>query len=131
MTSPVNILLSGMNAASLRASASANNIANARSTTKLEDGKVQNQVYVPQDVISVNQQNGGTLATVIASDKPPLKVYEPGHVDADVNGVVEMPNVDLAEELVNMEQAAADYKANLKALEAYKSTQQSLLDIFV
>ena len=131
MTSPVNILFSGLNAASLRTSVSANNIANARSTSELQNGKPVNKVYVPQDVIQINQENGGTLASVTYSNKPTVSQYEPNHIAADENGIVQYPDIDLAEELVDAQQAASDYKATLKALEIYKDTQQSLLDVFV
>ena len=131
MTSPVNILLSGLNAASLRTSVAANNIANARSTSEIQNGKPVNKVFVPQDVVQVNQENGGTLASAINTGKPPISVYDPGNIAADKSGIVKLPDVDLAQELVNVQQAASEYKSTLKALEIYQNTQKSFLDIFV
>ena len=131
MTSPVNILLSGLNAAALRTSVGANNIANARSTAEIQNGKAVNKVFVPQDVIQISQENGGTSATAVNSTRPPISVYDPNGITADKNGVVQLPDIDLAQELVNVQQAASDYKSTLKALEIYQNTQKSLLDVFV
>lgn len=130
MTSPINTLLSGLNAASLRTSVAANNIANSRSTAEIQNGKTVNKVFVPQDVIQINQENGGALASVAYSNRPAISQFEPDSIIADENGFVQYPDVDLAEELVNVQQAASDYKATLSALEIYKDSQKSLLDIF-
>lgn len=121
----INSLLSGLNAASIRAVASANNIANARTTITRplgESSSVSAGPYVPQDVIQVPQTTGGTLATLTTVDKPPLLAYEPD------SGVVEYPNIDLAEELVKIEQASSDYKATLNAISQYQKMTGSLLD---
>jgi flagellar basal-body rod protein FlgC len=134
MNSALNILLSGLNAASLRTSVSASNIANANSTSTRNLGEsvdTNNGPYIPQDVVQINQAGGGTLATVIDSDKPPIQLYAPGHPDGDANSIVDFPNIDLAEELVKVQQSSADYKAALKAITYYQNTQEIMLDIFV
>ncbi len=126
MTSISAIALSRIIAASLRIATGANNIVNAVSTTSKSGGP-----YIPQDVVQVPNNLGGTIATVVNSDKSSVRLYDPGHVDADVNGIVSMPDVDIAEELVKIDEAAAQFKASLKMLEGHRNIGDSLLDIFV
>jgi flagellar basal-body rod protein FlgC len=124
MTSVLGISLTGLNAAGLRLDVSANNIANAQTTSKI------NGPYVPQDVIQINQELGGTLAFVQDSNKPPITSYDPSNSEADSNGIVQLPNVDIEEEIGKQLEASASFMANLKAIENQKTLQDSLLRIF-
>jgi flagellar basal-body rod protein FlgC len=126
MTSIPAIALSGINSASLRIATGANNIVNAVSTTSKSGGP-----YIPQDVIQVPNILGGTIATVVDSDKPPVMLYDPTNADADANGIVSLPNIDLAAELVKIDEAAFQFKAALKMLEGQRNLGDSLLDVFV
>jgi len=56
-------------------------------------------------------------------------VYDPGHPDADENGIVQMPNVDVITEMVNMISATRAYEANVTALNASKSMANKALEI--
>lgn len=56
-------------------------------------------------------------------------VYDPGHPDADENGNVRMPNVDLAEEMVTLMAASRAYEANVAALRSARSMAQAALDL--
>jgi flagellar basal-body rod protein FlgC len=56
-------------------------------------------------------------------------VYEPGHPDADENGYVKMPNVDIMTEMVNMITASRAYEANVTALNSSKSIAMKALEI--
>jgi len=57
------------------------------------------------------------------------KVYDPGHPDADEEGFVEMPNVDVITEMVNMISASRAYEANVTSINATKSMAVKALDI--
>ena len=56
-------------------------------------------------------------------------VLQPGHPDADANGYVRMPNVNVVEEMVDMISATRAYEANVTALNAAKSMISSAIDI--
>ncbi|GIP33062.1 flagellar basal body rod protein FlgC [Paenibacillus sp. J2TS4] len=72
----------------------------------------------------------GVKVTRISEDPtPPKPVYNPTHPDADENGYVHMPNVDLAKEFIDMISATRSYEANVTALNASKSMITKALEI--
>ncbi|MCE3232663.1 MAG: flgC 1 [Rickettsiaceae bacterium] len=119
MTYALGISLTGLKAASLCLEVSANNTANAQTTSKFSGP------YVPQDVIQINQASG-TLAYVTDSTKPPV-----ASVYIATGERILLPNVDLAEEIGNQLEASSAFMANLKALENQKELLASLFDSFV
>jgi flagellar basal-body rod protein FlgC len=73
---------------------------------------------------------GGVKATRIVEDQSPLRpVYNPTHPDADENGYVMMPNVDIMKEMVDMISATRSYEANVTALNASKAMFMKALEI--
>jgi flagellar basal-body rod protein FlgC len=56
-------------------------------------------------------------------------VYDPTHPDADSNGYVAMPNVNVITEMVDMISTSRAYEANLSALDAGKQMSQKAMDI--
>jgi flagellar basal-body rod protein FlgC len=73
---------------------------------------------------------GGVRVVGIARDiTPPRMVYQPGHPDADANGYVTYPNVDIVHEMVDLITASRAYEANLTAYNAAKSMFLRTLDI--
>ncbi|MCA0754030.1 flagellar basal body rod protein FlgC [Paenibacillus sp. N4] len=85
--------------------------------------------------ILAGQINGGSAAqgvkvTAIKEDQSPNKlVYNPTHPDADANGYVNMPNVDVTKEMVDMIAASRSYEANVTALNATKAMFVKALEI--
>jgi len=74
--------------------------------------------------------NQGVKVSRIQEDQTPNKlVYNPTHPDADENGYVHMPNVDVAKEMVDMIAASRAYEANVTALNATKSMFMKALEI--
>jgi flagellar basal-body rod protein FlgC len=66
---------------------------------------------------SMQENLQGVKVVNIVSDKRDFRqVYDPGHPDADANGVVQMPNISAVEEMTNMVIATRSYEANLAAL---------------
>lgn len=59
----------------------------------------------------------------------PLMKHEPDHPNADENGYVAYPNINLMEEMANMIQATRSYEANVSALNATKDMAMSALNI--
>ena len=56
-------------------------------------------------------------------------VYDPGHPDANAEGYVELPNVDIVTEMVDMITASRAYEANVTTINAAKSMAQQALNI--
>ena len=72
----------------------------------------------------------GVLVDGIEQDKSPFKrVYDPNHPDADAEGYVNMPNVDVVTEMSNLIQATRSYEANVTAVNASKSMAMKALEI--
>jgi flagellar basal-body rod protein FlgC len=72
----------------------------------------------------------GVRVAGVGEDISPLKrTYMPGHPDADDEGYVTYPNVDVVTEMVDMMTATRAYEANVTAIEAAKSMAQKALEI--
>ncbi len=66
---------------------------------------------------------------IIDDPRPPQLKYDPQHPDADKNGYVAMPNINLIEEMVNMMSATRGYEANVTAAKATKNMALKALEI--
>ncbi len=129
MVSPINTSLSGLQVAAKRIAVASENLANQQSTGSNINGKTVNTPYLPKEVVQISN-NGFVTASVQTKDNPTQKLYQPDSPQADEYGFVNSPNVDQAEELVNLKIASYDYKANLKAIQVQNNVEQALLDIF-
>ncbi len=70
---------------------------------------------------------GVHVRSVQRDQSPFRRVYDPGHADADNDGYVQYPNVDLAIEQVNMLEASRAYEANVTMMETMKAMINSTL----
>lgn len=128
--STLRVSSSGLSAERLRMDLIADNLANAN-TTRAPDGQpYRRKVAVFQPITPTPQMPGGVRVAQIAADPtPPRLVYEPGHPDADANGYVAYPNVDIVHEMVDMITASRAYEANIQAFNAAKNMFLRTLDI--
>ena len=115
---------SGLLAQRTRLDTIAANIANAN-TTHDASGKV-NPYRRRFVVFAAGQQNqpgrpGVHVASVNLDPSPLQRRFEPGHPDADAQGYVSYPNVDLAVEYVNALEASRAYEANVSMMEVSKA----------
>lgn len=119
----------GMKAERLRMEVIANNIANANSTRTPEGGAYRRKEVVFEAVLRQAQQAmfdpkrgrnlGGVKVLDVVDDRTEMpRIYNPGHPDADKEGFVTMPNVNLPIEMVNLVTATRAYEANLKTAQA-------------
>ncbi|WAH40213.1 flagellar basal body rod protein FlgC [Alicyclobacillus fastidiosus] len=139
-TSSMNIAASGLTANQLWLNVIANNIANANTTRTPQGGPYRREIvnFAPasqnasfQNVLgaTMGTGDGGVQVTSITQDTSPLKsVYDPSSPDA-VNGYVQMPNVDIATEMVDMVTASRAYQANATAFDAAKEMDLDALSI--
>jgi flagellar basal-body rod protein FlgC len=124
LRSAIDAAASALNAERARIEVAVSNLANIEST-RGPDGKP----YRRRDVVlqsapidSFDQVLGRASATgvqvagVVEDQSAPRRRYEPSHPDADKEGYVSLPNVDPAEEMVDMLSAARAYQANLVAI---------------
>ncbi|MDB5311712.1 MAG: flgC [Gemmataceae bacterium] len=127
---------SGMTAERFRMEVIANNVANANSTRSANGGPFRRQDVVFAEVLggAVRPGGGPTLRGVravdIVEDPSDLnRVHMPGHPDADADGFVLMPNVQLPIEMVNLVTAARAYEANLKAAQTFRTMNEQALSL--
>lgn len=124
---------SGMSAERFRMEVIANNIANAHSTRSANGGPFRRQDVVFAEVLTgATRANdpglGGVQAVELVEDQTELpRVYMPGHPDADAEGMVRMPNVQLPIEMVNLLTAARAYEANLRAAQTFRQMNEQAL----
>ena len=138
--SSFNISASGMTAQRLRMDIAAENISNMETTRTQDGGPYRRKVVVLQEQpmsfksalnrAASGTEKGGVVVSEIAEDQSDLQpVYNPGHPDADENGYVLMPNVDLVKETVDSMAAYRAYEANVTAFNTMKSMAQKALEI--
>ena len=139
----LNISASGMTAQRMRLDVAAANITNIN-TTRTENGEPYRRKMVVFESIEgnsfedafrselskSNQLPGGVRVAEIVEDQSDFRsVYNPEHPDADENGYVQMPNVDLLKETVDSMEASRAYEANLTAFNTVKSMAVKALEI--
>lgn len=127
---------SGMSAERLRMEVIANNIANANSTRSANGGPYRRQDVVFAEVLGEATHPGGApalrgvRAVGLVEDPTELpRIYMPGHPDADAEGFVRMPNVQLPIEMVNLLTAARAYEANLRCAQTFRTMNEQALTI--
>lgn len=113
---------SGMTAQSQRLNVVASNLANADSATG-PNGQAYKAKQVEFSAVPMaGGKEAGVKVTRVVEDSSPAKtVYNPGHPQADANGFVTMPNVNVADEMVNMISASRSYQNNVDTLNAAKT----------
>ncbi|MEQ1721736.1 MAG: flagellar basal body rod protein FlgC [Pseudobdellovibrio sp.] len=133
---------SGMAAQRARMNTISSNIANINTTRTPEGGPYRRKDVVFEaipdsksfgDIIGVNDPkqdfNRVQVTDVVYDKKAPLLKYEPTHPDANAEGYVAFPNVNLMEEMTNMIQASRSYEANVQSIQTTKDMALSALEI--
>lgn len=133
---------SGMAAQRMRMNTISSNIANINTTRTPEGG-----AYRRKDVILESMPDAKNFGEILGVDDPkknmervqvtdvisdrkaPMMKYEPDHPDANADGYVAYPNINLMEEMTNMIQATRSYEANVQAFQQSKDMALSALEI--
>ena len=135
--SAMEVAASGLSAERSRMNLVAGNLANAR-TTRTEEGGPYKRL---DPVFSAKPVSPGSfdpvlkrvetvqLSEVRPDTSPGALVYEPGHPDANAEGYVEYPNVNVVTEMVNMMTASRAYEAGVTSIESLKSMARAALRI--
>ena len=147
----MEITATGLFASRARMNVAASNLANAQTTRTAEGGpyrrknvvlgsrQVAGSETLPVGVGStfgkqLQQRIADSLRSVevvsVSDDGRPLRtVYDPGHPDADKNGVVKLPNVNMVEEMVDMITSSRAYEAGVSTMSTIKAMADRALRI--
>ncbi len=140
----LRIGLSGLTAQRLRLDLISNNIANAQTTRTEAGGAYQRQdvIFMPEQqndflpkLVAARRNQEGSLqggvrvVEIVTDAEAGPRVYDPTSPDADAEGFVTYPNVDVVVEMTNMLSATRSYEANLASVEASKRMALKALEI--
>ncbi len=132
---------SGLTAQRLRLDIISQNIANANTTRTPEGGPYKRKAVIFESMNNresfdqvlnkhISSRNNGVRVSEIVEDNKPFPlVYDPTHPDADEKGYVQLPNVNMIEEMVNMISASRSYEANVTAFNSMKAMISKALEI--
>lgn len=140
--STFRITASALTSQRLRMDVTANNVANAETTRTEEGGPYQRQQvvfeaqqdgshFIPTRFSANNSKPGrGVQVTeILTDDSPGNRVYDPDHPDADEEGFVTYPNVNVVTEMTDMLSATRSYEANVTVFNSLKNMALRALDI--
>lgn len=137
----LNISGSGLTAQRLRMNLISSNLANAQTTRTEKGGPYQRQeaVFAARPLDSdFNRMLTSRLdpetaqvkvVEVVEDPRPPIMKFDPDHPDADADGYVAFPNIQVLEEMVNLMTASRSYEANVAAVKAAKAMALRALEI--
>lgn len=137
----LRVSASGLAANRKRLNAISSNIANAQTTRTAEGGP-----YRRKEVVFGSEPSRQSFSEilegkmeenvqevhatdVVSTNKPPILKYEPGHVDANEDGYVAYPDINVMTEMADMIAASRSYEANVTALNTAKSMATKALEI--
>lgn len=125
---------SALSAQKLRLDLVANNIANINTTRTEEGGPYKRHMPVFEEKLRESMDNGfdgaGVEVTEIVEDKSsPRMEYNPEHPEANKDGFVALPNINIVDEMVDMISATRAYQANVTALDSGKQMALKALEI--
>lgn len=139
----LDVSASALTAERTRMNLISNNLANANATRTADGGP-----YKRKDAVFATQQTkqsfseklekatkngvppeGVQVVEIIEDQRPPRLQFDPSHPDANQDGYVAMPNVNVVEEMADMMAATRAYEANVTAVQAAKSMALKTLEI--
>jgi flagellar basal-body rod protein FlgC len=147
MFGAIDAAASGLTAERLRMDVISNNIANVNTTRTAAGGAYRRKmvVFEPRSDEYKNsfarflddEMNDGAMkagegvraVNIVEDDTPLPTVYDPGHPDANADGYVEMPNLNIVTEMVDMITASRAYEANATAISTAKSMASRAMEI--
>jgi flagellar basal-body rod protein FlgC len=132
---------SAMKAQMMRMEVLGSNIANINSTRTPEGGPYRRKDVVFQTLpiagsfeaelsnAADRTANGVEVVKVVEDPSPFKKKFDPGHPDAGPDGYVMLPNVDVISEVVNVQEAARSYEANIAVIVSIKNMISKTFEI--
>ncbi len=129
---------SALTAEKLRVDTVSGNLANMETTRTLQGGPYRRKTVVFAERLvqarnwsapPVYRSRGVHVAAVVEDPNPPRLQYDPEHPDADEEGYVAYPNIDLAKEMTDLITASRSYEANTTAINTAKSLYLKAMEI--
>ena len=136
-----DISASGLSADRTRINTISMNLANAKTTRTAQGGPYRRRSVVQQatevdDPFSIHMRSAldravqGVRVSAVTMDNRPFKrVYEPGNPDANAEGYVMYPDINVVEEMANLMSAQRNYEANVTTVDAVKGMFIKALEI--
>lgn len=137
LISGIDVTSGALNAQRTRLDVVAQNIANAQTTRGLDGLPYQRKVVSFEGELLRKQGLGGPslqsvkVAEITTDRSPGQRVYDPQHPDAGADGMVQLPNVNLAFEMVDLITASRAYEANLSVVKNARQMAMKALQIGV
>lgn len=128
MVGTIQIGLSGLQSSIQKLNVTASNIANVTTAGSLEDG--QQPPYSALTTTSESLRNGGVRTDIVPRNPGFVPAFSPDSPFANEDGIIGVPNVNLAEEAVNLLLAETTYKANIATIKTAEDMSDELLSIF-
>lgn len=137
----MEVSASGLSAQRTRMNVASSNLANVNTTQGADGGPYRRRDVVlssgPVRGDLPGQRAGGfgsvvravSVDAIVEDQEPPQMEYDPGHPDADANGYVALPNINVVEEMVDMITASRAYEAGISALTTAVSMAERALGI--
>ena len=133
----IDVNASGLTAQRKRVEISSSNLANAQTTRTLEGGPYRRKDVVFEtdsfdETLNIAMADGVTgveVSQIVEDPRPFDRRYEPGHPDADAEGYVAYPNVNVMEEMANLVEGSRSYEANLAAISIVKTMINRTLEL--
>ena len=137
----IDVGASGLKAERTRLNVISMNLANAKTTRTVEGGPYRRKevIFKETDVASpfsgamqsaLDREVKGVRVESVQDDKRPLRqVYEPNHPDANEEGYVSYPDINIVEEMTNMLAAMRSYEANVTTISTAKTMFSKALEI--
>ena len=135
----LDIGASALTADRLTINVTAQNLANVKTTRTVEGGPYHRRTVIraatevdspfsKQMETALDRELRGVRILNVVPDGRPLKnVYEPGHPDADANGIVKYPDINVVQEMADMMTAQRGYEANVTSIDTIKAMYNKAL----
>ncbi|HAP31725.1 MAG TPA: flagellar basal body rod protein FlgC [Firmicutes bacterium] len=127
---------SALTAEKLRVDVVAGNLANMQTTRTQEGGPYRRRTVVFAERLvqianspSFREGRGVKVAAIVEDPNPPRQAYDPAHPDANEQGFVAFPNIDLAKEMTDLITSSRSYEANATAINSAKAIYLKALEI--
>ena len=123
---PIDIAISGLKAQGKQMEVISSNVANAR-TSDAGNGQPYRRL---EAAFKTDDDLGGVELDKIVTDMSDfLRVYDPGNPQADNDGYVALPNVNLPVEMINLNIATRVYQLNVAVLKRYQRMVDNTLEL--
>ncbi len=127
----INSTASALNAEKIRMDVVAQNISNAHNTRDLDGSAYKRKVVSFESLLATGPgaQAGVRVADITTDNTPGELIHNPQSPDADADGMVRMPNVNIATEMVDLLTASRAYEANLAVVRNARQMATKALSI--